>query len=75
MSSVRLYFAYGGKCMSIQLSPRQVHLDFHTSEYIPGIAEDFDPGVFAKMVKEAHCLEKKVSSSIFLLDSAAHMRH
>ena len=37
----------------LTLSPRQVHLDFHTSEKIPGIAEDFDPEVFAKTFKEA----------------------
>ena len=27
---------------------RQVHLDFHTSEYIPDIAADFDKEEFAK---------------------------
>jgi len=40
--------------MSIQLSPRQIHLDFHTSGYIEGIAEDFDAKTFAKTAKEAH---------------------
>ena len=25
-----------------ELSPRQIHLDFHTSENIDGIAADFD---------------------------------
>ena len=40
--------------MSIQLSPRQVHLDFHTSAYIPDIAAEFDAALFAKTVKEAH---------------------
>ena len=40
--------------MSLHLSPRQVHLDFHTSEHIPGIAADFDAKSFAKTVKEAH---------------------
>ncbi len=36
-----------------QLSPRQVHLDFHTSEYIPGVGSNFDPEAFAKTVKDA----------------------
>jgi hypothetical protein len=40
--------------MAIQLSPRQVHLDFHTSEHIPGIASEFDAASFAKTVKDAH---------------------
>ncbi len=35
------------------LSPRQVHLDFHTSEHIADIARDFNPADFAKTVKEA----------------------
>lgn len=35
------------------LEPRQVHLDFHTSEMIPMIAADFDPKAFAQTVKEA----------------------
>lgn len=37
-----------------QLSPRQVHLDFHTSENIPAIAADFNAKEFAKTVKEAY---------------------
>lgn len=36
------------------LSPRQVHLDFHTSEKIPGIAADFDPEAFARTFKDAY---------------------
>ncbi len=39
-------------CMKYLL-PRQVHLDFHTSELIPDIAADFDAQEFAKCVKEA----------------------
>ena len=35
------------------LSPRQIHLDFHTSEHIPGIAADFNAEAFARTVKEA----------------------
>lgn len=37
-----------------QLSPRQIHLDFHTSEHIPGIGSAFDPEIFAKTAKEAY---------------------
>ena len=40
--------------MSIRLSPRQVHLDFHTSEYIGGIASEFNAKTFAKTAKDAH---------------------
>ncbi len=36
-----------------QLSPRQIHLDFHTSENIPGIGSTFDPEAFAKTAKDA----------------------
>ena len=36
------------------LSPRQVHLDFHTSEAIAPVAADFDPQAFAAAVKAAH---------------------
>lgn len=32
---------------------RQVHLDYHTSEHITGIAEDFDPGEFARTLRDA----------------------
>lgn len=40
--------------MKSELSARQVHLDFHTSEYIPGIGAAFDPKAFARTAKEAH---------------------
>jgi len=36
------------------LSPRQIHLDFHTSELIPGIGADFDPEVFAQTAADAY---------------------
>lgn len=36
------------------LSPRQIHLDFHTSPFIPGIAADFDPEIFAQTMADAH---------------------
>lgn len=32
---------------------RQIHLDFHTSEHIPGIGRDFNPEQFAKTLKDA----------------------
>jgi len=40
--------------MSPSLRFRQVHLDFHTSEAIPGIAADFDPERFADTLQKAH---------------------
>lgn len=39
--------------MKHQLSPRQIHLDFHTTELIPGIGKDFDADEFARMAKDA----------------------
>jgi len=40
--------------MGIQLSPRQVHLDFHTSEYIKDIAAEFDAEIFAGTFRAAN---------------------
>lgn len=37
----------------MELSPRQVHLDFHTSGEIPGIGSDFNPEIFAKIFRDA----------------------
>lgn len=37
-----------------QLPTRQVHLDFHTSEYIPEVAAQFNAEEFAAAVKAAH---------------------
>lgn len=33
---------------------RQVHLDFHTSEHIPAVGDQFDAEEFARTLKEAH---------------------
>lgn len=33
---------------------RQIHLDFHTSEHIPGVGSAFDPKVFVDTLKKAH---------------------
>jgi hypothetical protein len=33
---------------------RQIHLDFHTSEHIPGIGAAFDPEAFVQTFKAAH---------------------
>jgi len=33
---------------------RQIHLDFHTSQHIPGIGADFDAKEFAATLKRAH---------------------
>jgi Hypothetical glycosyl hydrolase 6/Beta-galactosidase trimerisation domain len=40
--------------MAGSLRFRQVHLDFHTSEAIPGIAANFDANEFADMLQQAH---------------------
>lgn len=32
---------------------RQIHLDFHTSEHIPGVGADFDPDAFVSTLKTA----------------------
>jgi len=37
-----------------ELRFRQVHLDFHTSEHIPGIGSEFDPERFVHTLKGAH---------------------
>ncbi len=39
--------------MPPELRFRQVHLDFHTSEHIPGIGADFDPDRFAERLTRA----------------------
>ena len=33
---------------------RQVHLDFHTSEHIPGIGAAFDSAEFQDMLRRGH---------------------
>ena len=40
--------------ISSHLSFRQVHLDFHTSEAIPGIGSAFRPDEWARTLREAH---------------------
>ena len=37
-----------------ELRFRQVHLDFHTSEHIPGVGSEFDAEEFAATLKAAH---------------------
>jgi len=37
-----------------ELRFRQVHLDFHTSEHIPGVGSEFDPERFVDTLKRAH---------------------
>jgi hypothetical protein len=37
-----------------ELRFRQVHLDFHTSEHVPGVGSDFDADAFASALKRAH---------------------
>ncbi|MCC5833175.1 MAG: alpha-L-fucosidase [Opitutales bacterium] len=43
--------------MQLKIKPlptRQVHLDFHTSEYLPDVGSEFDAAEFARTFKEAH---------------------
>lgn len=37
-----------------KLRYRQIHLDYHTSEYIPDVADDFSKKEFVQTLKEAH---------------------
>ena len=37
-----------------ELRFRQIHLDFHTSPYIPDVGDDFDAEEFAETLKNAH---------------------
>ena len=37
-----------------QISPRQVHLDFHTSEHMPGVGSKFDKKQFQEALIEGH---------------------
>jgi hypothetical protein len=38
---------------AVELRFRQVHLDFHTSEQIPGVGDQFDPEEFASTLEKA----------------------
>ncbi|NLF00377.1 MAG: beta-galactosidase [Anaerolineales bacterium] len=38
----------------VDLRFRQIHMDFHTSENIGGVGQDFDPEVFAATLERAH---------------------
>lgn len=40
--------------MIIPQPVRQVHLDFHTSPFIPNVAANFDADMFAQMMESAH---------------------
>lgn len=37
-----------------KIGSRQIHLDFHTSEHLPGIGKDFSKGQFQEALKAAH---------------------
>jgi hypothetical protein len=43
-----------GRRATKDLRFRQVHLDFHTSEHIPGVGSQFDPEAFVDTLKQAH---------------------
>jgi hypothetical protein len=36
-----------------RLPSRQIHLDFHTSPYIPDVGKDFNAGAFAETMAKA----------------------
>ena len=40
--------------MANRIGGRHIHLDFHTSELIGGVASKFDPDAFAETLKRAH---------------------
>ncbi len=40
--------------LDLKLATRQIHLDFHTGPWIPGIGSDFDADVFADTMADAH---------------------
>ncbi|GHV38560.1 hypothetical protein FACS189490_00700 [Clostridia bacterium] len=46
--------SFAARATKKTLSPRQIHLDFHTSEYIPDVAENFSAESFARVMKEAY---------------------
>ena len=50
---INFSYTFSQSQLSIEepLSTRQVHLDFHTSEYIPGIGEKFDKKQFQEALK------------------------
>jgi hypothetical protein len=47
-------FSQTQRTISEPLPSRQVHLDFHTSEFIPGIGEKFDKKQFQEALKLGH---------------------
>jgi hypothetical protein len=47
-------FAQTQRTITETLPTRQVHLDFHTSEFIPGIGEKFDKKQFQEALKLGH---------------------
>jgi hypothetical protein len=57
----RRFFAASTAAVALRAAPsgrpelpfRQVHLDFHTSELIPGVGANFDPAEFASTLKSA----------------------
>jgi hypothetical protein len=60
----------------LTLPPRQVHLDFHTSELIKGLGKDFDPEEFAQTLVKAHveqvCCFARCHHGLIYFDSKVH---
>jgi hypothetical protein len=56
-ASTALLLAQGRRAAAAappELRFRQVHLDFHTSPHVKGVAAGFDPAAFAATLKKAH---------------------
>lgn len=53
-SAILFSFAQTQRTINEPLPSRQVHLDFHTSEFIPGIGEKFDKKQFQEALKIGH---------------------
>src|SRR5450759_454846 len=49
----------GGSKPPVPLN-RQVHLDFHTSEFIPGVGERFDKGKWQEALRSGHVNHIKI---------------
>jgi hypothetical protein len=52
--SFSICFGQSQRTINEPLPSRQVHLDFHTSEFIPGIGEKFDKKQFQEALKTGH---------------------
>jgi hypothetical protein len=54
LANASIAFSQSQRTTDQPLPSRQVHLDFHTSEFIPGIGEKFDKKQFQEALKVGH---------------------